>query len=181
MELLRSLIDECQFLLMQGGVVLWAILAVGVWLYTMLANTWSAVMPMQQQIQQGVRERPDSERREIVRDYAIFELETLAWVDRRIPVIGVMIGVCSLGGLLGTVSGMLETFQNMSSQASGDVMEKIAAGISEALITTQAGLLIALPAAFFFVLLQSKVKAVHQLLEKNLHGDLAEFYKGGQA
>ena len=181
MELLRSLLHECQFLLMQGGVVLWAILAVGVWLYTMLANTWSAVMPMQQQIQQGVRARAESEKREIVRDYAIFELETLAWVDRRIPVIGVMIGVCSLGGLLGTVSGMLETFENMSSQGKGDAMEKIASGISEALITTQVGLLIALPAAFIFVLLQSRVKAVHLSLEKSLHGDLAEFYRGEKA
>lgn len=176
MELLRNVLAECSLLLKQGGPVLWAIIAVAVWLYTTLAKTWSAVMPIEQEIKKGlVAEGED--RREIVRDYAIFELKKLAWVERRLPVIGVMVSVCSLGGLLGTVSGMLETFSNMATQGKGDVMERIASGISEAMITTQVGLLVAIPAALMFVLLRSRVQAVHQQLEKCMHSDLAQFYQ----
>ncbi|MFC5049452.1 MotA/TolQ/ExbB proton channel family protein [Rubritalea spongiae] len=169
---MHSILQECQTLLDQGGVVLWIILAVGVWLYTMLLATWRAAAPLCDLIREGVSGEDDS-KRFLMNEYTIFQLDKLAWVDRRIPVIGVMIGVCTLGGLLGTVSGMLATFENMASASQADPMQKIASGISEALVTTQAGLLVALPAAFMFALLKSRVSAVHALLEENLHADLA--------
>jgi ABC-type glycerol-3-phosphate transport system permease component len=176
MDLLYSIMRECKTLLDQGGVVLWIILGVGVWLYTVLFNTWSAAAPLRDLIKDGVVVENNSERF-LLNEYTIFQLDKLAWVDRRIPVIGVMIGVCTLGGLLGTVSGMLSTFENMASASQADPMQKIASGISEALVTTQAGLLIALPAAFMFALLRSRVNAVHALLEENLHSDLAESHR----
>jgi biopolymer transport protein ExbB len=52
-------------------------------------------------------------------------------------------------GLLGTVSGMIKAFQTMGSQGMGKP-ELLAANIGEALITTAAGLVIAIPAMFFF-------------------------------
>lgn len=175
MELWYSIVNECRSLLAQGGVVLWIILGVGVWLYSVLIATWHAASPMLEKIRSGVIDQALSEG-EVLNEYAIYHLEQLSWVDRRLPVIGVMIGACTLGGLLGTVSGMLKTFENMASSSQVDPLEKIASGISEALITTQAGLLIALPAAFLFVLLKSRVKALHEELEVHLHGELAALY-----
>ena len=175
MEFLTSILRECRTLLDQGGVVLWIILAVGVWLYSVLFSTWFAAAPLRDLIKDGVVVENGSERF-LLNEYSIFHLDKIAWVDRRIPVIGVMIGVCTLGGLLGTVSGMLSTFENMASASQVDPMQKIASGISEALVTTQAGLLIALPAAFMFALLRSRVKAVHELLEENMHANLATAY-----
>lgn len=52
-------------------------------------------------------------------------------------------------GLLGTVSGMIKAFQTMGSQGMGKP-ELLAANIGEALITTATGLIIAIPAMFFF-------------------------------
>lgn len=178
MEYVGEIFAECQSFLHQGGVVLWAILLVGVWLYSVLASTWRAVDSVRGGLEGG-SVSSSGDQRGIINDYAIFQLERLACVDRRLPVIGVMVGVCSLGGLLGTVLGMLTTFENMAHLTDADPMEKIASGISVALITTQAGLLIALPAAFLFALLQSRVKAIHALLDENLQSAIVGCYRGG--
>lgn len=179
MEVAHSIWHECQSLLSQGGPVLWIILIIAVVLYTTLVATWRVLRPLRREIQRGVGEVTNTEKRQVVRDYAIFELDSLAWVDRRMPVIGVMVGICTLAGLLGTVSGMLTTFSGLASQVAIDPIEKIAHGISEAMITTQAGLLVAIPAALFYALLQSQVKAVHGALQERLHGDLSELMMRG--
>ena len=62
-------------------------------------------------------------------------------------------------GLLGTVGGMLRTFDGLSMQDSYK-MDLVASGISEALVTTQAGLLVAIPALAFSHLLKRKKKGL---------------------
>lgn len=60
------------------------------------------------------------------------------------------VSTAPLLGLLGTVTGMLSTFHALGSGAGGQkTMELVAGGISEALITTETGLVIALPGLFF--------------------------------
>jgi biopolymer transport protein ExbB len=60
------------------------------------------------------------------------------------------VSTAPLLGLLGTVTGMLTTFQALSTGSGGDsTMEMVAGGISEALITTETGLVIALPGLLF--------------------------------
>jgi biopolymer transport protein ExbB len=60
------------------------------------------------------------------------------------------VSTAPLLGLLGTVTGMLTTFQALATGAGGEkTMELVAGGISEALITTETGLMIALPGLFF--------------------------------
>ncbi len=167
-------------LLEQGGLVLWCILLVGTWLYTILVSTWCELPPIEEAIRMGSKhvEEVCSEE-QLHREYHIFKLDRLAWVDRRMPVIGVMVGICTLGGLLGTVSGMLVTFTRMSSGTFVDPMEKIAEGISEAMITTQVGLLFALPAAFAYAILVVRVRKVHALAEQQLSLDLVQYHKEG--
>lgn len=65
--------------------------------------------------------------------------------DRRIAFLNVLIGTAPLMGLLGTVGGMLNTFGGLAN-ASGETIDLVAGGISEALITTMTGLVIAIPA-----------------------------------
>jgi biopolymer transport protein ExbB len=70
--------------------------------------------------------------------------------ERDLLVMKICVSCAPLVGLLGTVTGMLATFGALSSGSGGDkTMEMIAAGISEALITTETGLVIALPGLFF--------------------------------
>jgi biopolymer transport protein ExbB len=60
------------------------------------------------------------------------------------------VSTAPLLGLLGTVTGMLTTFSALATGSGGEkTMDLVAGGISEALITTETGLLIALPGLFF--------------------------------
>jgi biopolymer transport protein ExbB len=70
----------------------------------------------------------------------------LARLDRQRKFLYILIGVAPLMGLLGTVTGMLSTFRGLSTGSGTDTVDLIAGGISEALITTQTGLIIAIPA-----------------------------------
>jgi biopolymer transport protein ExbB len=61
-------------------------------------------------------------------------------------VLGAMIAAAPLLGLFGTVSGMVKTFETLSAKAGDKSMEGLARGISEVLVATESGLLVALPA-----------------------------------
>lgn len=70
----------------------------------------------------------------------------LPLADRRLHFLNILVGTAPLMGLLGTVAGMLTTFKGLSVSAGGDTIDFVAGGISEALITTETGLVIAIPA-----------------------------------
>jgi biopolymer transport protein ExbB len=70
--------------------------------------------------------------------------------ERDLRVMKVCVSAAPLVGLLGTVTGMLATFRAVGSGAGGDqTMDMVAGGISEALITTETGLVVGLPGLFF--------------------------------
>ena len=70
--------------------------------------------------------------------------------ERDLKVMKVCVSAAPLLGLLGTVTGMLGTFGALASGSGGEkTMQMVASGISEALITTETGLVIALPGLFF--------------------------------
>ncbi len=70
-------------------------------------------------------------------------------LDRFIETLGAVAGVSPLLGLLGTVIGMIDVFQEISSKRIGQY-EALAEGIYIALITTAAGLIIAIPSYLFY-------------------------------
>jgi biopolymer transport protein ExbB len=83
---------------------------------------------------------------------AFTELRALELVpfERDLRVMKVCISAAPLLGLLGTVTGMLATFGALATGSGGEkTMAMIAGGISEALITTETGLVVALPGLFF--------------------------------
>jgi biopolymer transport protein ExbB len=83
---------------------------------------------------------------------AFTELRAIELVpfERDLRVMKVCISAAPLLGLLGTVTGMLATFGALASGSGGEkTMAMIAGGISEALITTETGLVVALPGLFF--------------------------------
>ena len=77
--------------------------------------------------------------------------ETVVWlvssIDRYLAIIGVLAGIAPLMGLLGTVTGMIATFDSIAVFGTGNT-RAMAGGISEALITTQTGLLVAIPGIY---------------------------------
>lgn len=72
-------------------------------------------------------------------------------VNSRIVVLSVLVTIAPLMGLLGTVIGMLTTFRGLAT-ASGQAVDLVAEGIRVALITTQTGLMIAIPGYIFISL-----------------------------
>jgi biopolymer transport protein ExbB len=68
-------------------------------------------------------------------------------LDAHLALIGVLASVAPLLGLLGTVTGMIATFDTISVYGTGNA-KAMAGGISEALITTQTGLLVAIPGLY---------------------------------
>ncbi len=70
-------------------------------------------------------------------------------LDRNVGTLGTMAAIAPLIGLLGTVMGIMRAFGDMASSGSA-APSVVAAGVSEALITTAAGLVIAVPAVLLF-------------------------------
>ena len=98
---------------------------------------------------------------------AMFEklLIARAQLNRFIPFIGVAAACAPLLGLLGTVTGIITTFKLMTIFGSGDV-KVLSSGISEALITTEFGLYIAIPAVLCHSFLTRKAKGISDRLEQ---------------
>lgn len=82
---------------------------------------------------------------EVKRHFVEVANEYLPVINRRIRFLSVIITLGPLMGLLGTVSGMLSTFEGLY-RANGDKFQNVVHGISEALITTQTGLVVSIPA-----------------------------------
>lgn len=88
-------------------------------------------------------------------------------IRRDLRLMKVFVSAAPLLGLLGTVIGMLTTFGALASSGGGDETQgQIAAGISEALITTETGLIIALPGLFIHSLLSRQHEAYRAFLAK---------------
>jgi len=66
-------------------------------------------------------------------------------LDSRIKFGSILVSTAPLAGLLGTVTGMLATFAGLAISSGGNTIDLVAGGISEALITTQTGLVLAIP------------------------------------
>lgn len=85
-------------------------------------------------------------------------------LERWLMVIGITASVAPLLGLLGTVSGMIETFKMMTLFGSGDP-EVVSGGIAQALITTELGLVVAIPALVLNAILSKRAKNYYHELE----------------
>jgi biopolymer transport protein ExbB len=90
--------------------------------------------------------------------------EALA-LERHQYILSTVAYLCPLLGLFGTVSGMIKAFEVISHHTVVDP-PLLAAGISEALITTYAGLAVAIPAVVMDRYVQSRADALSQELEK---------------
>ena len=87
--------------------------------------------------------------------------------------------VAPLLGLLGTVTGMIATFQAITLFGTGDA-KLMAGGISQALVTTVLGLVTAMPLLFLHTLLNSKSRAMIQVLSEQAAGLMAHSLEKGR-
>jgi len=112
----------------------------------------------------------DIETLELKLDEAI--LRETAPIETGLSFIKVLYVVAPLLGLLGTVVGMIATFQMITLFGTGDP-RMMAGGISTALVTTVLGLVVAIPLTILHSFLQGKAKALIQTLEEQAAGIIA--------
>ncbi len=106
------------------------------------------------------------ETRELVEEI-LYEniLEARPKLGSWLPVIAITAATAPLLGLLGTVTGMINTFNLITVFGTGDA-KVLSSGISEALVTTEFGLIVAIPALIIHGVLSRKVKAILADMEK---------------
>jgi len=101
-------------------------------------------------------------------------------LTRNITLIQVISVVAPLTGLLGTVIGMIETFQAITLFGAGDP-KTMASGISKALMTTVLGLCVAIPTTLLHALVNARSKSVIHVIEEQSAGIIADHAeKSGQ-
>lgn len=86
-------------------------------------------------------------------------------IDKFIGTILVLAGIAPLLGLLGTVCGMINTFEVIAWFGTGNA-KAMASGISEALITTQAGLVVAVPGLVLGNFLQHRAESLKSRIHR---------------
>lgn len=175
----------------QGGLIGYIILAIGaitmifaIYKYTML---WITSRAVQEQL---VNEKPD-ESNPLGRVLAVGqqhmkeEIDRLELklaeaimgerpsIERGISFVKIVSVVAPLAGLLGTVTGMIITFQQITLFGTGDP-KIMAGGISQALVTTVLGLVVAIPTTLAHSFLQSSARSVVDVLEEQATGIVAE-------
>jgi biopolymer transport protein ExbB/TolQ len=123
-------------LLERGGWVMPVIIMLSVILYSRCFRLLFSLGRMRRQLRAAAG-RPQLHR---------LQVEVQESFRRQRAAIGPMIAAAPLLGLLGTVSGMEKTFESLSLAAGQKSMEGLAGGISEVLVATESGLMVALPA-----------------------------------
>lgn len=165
---------------------------IGVGIFGLLLCLWKALMlyttgaRMSKQLKTGDADKGNPLGRVIAiySDHTQTDVETLelkldeailresAPLETGLSFIKVLYVVAPLLGLLGTVVGMIATFQMITLFGTGDP-RMMAGGISTALVTTVLGLVVAIPMTIFHAFLQGKSKALIQILEEQAAGIIA--------
>jgi biopolymer transport protein ExbB len=99
-------------------------------------------------------------------------LRESAKLDRFLWAIKVVSAVAPLMGLLGTVTGMIRVFTTITLVGTGDP-KMMASGISEALVTTMLGLLVAIPLVLIHAFVSSRRKEIVEVLQEQSTGMIA--------
>ncbi|MBS3797611.1 MotA/TolQ/ExbB proton channel family protein [Pseudoalteromonas sp. BDTF-M6] len=100
-------------------------------------------------------------------------LREMPKITRNLTLIKIISVVAPLLGLLGTVTGMINTFQAITLFGTGDP-KLMAGGISQALVTTVLGLVVAIPTVFLYTLLNTRSKNLMLILQEQSAGLIAE-------
>jgi biopolymer transport protein ExbB len=174
METLTNNLFNIQLLLESGGLVLWAILIASTVMWTMIIEryffvyfihpthikralaTWQERSDRQSWYAQKIRQGMIAESSVSLKQY-LMSIRTL-------------IAALPMLGLLGTVDGMIQTFDVLTVFGTGNA-RGMAGGISVALITTMGGLLAALSGMYFSTQLEQRVRRAEDTLADVLRRD----------
>ncbi|MBD1583694.1 MotA/TolQ/ExbB proton channel family protein [Pseudoalteromonas sp. S16_S37] len=175
----------------QGGAVGYVILGVGVLALIIALERFISLMLMGAKINRQLKDstaRDDNPLGRVMKvkdqypDVAYDTLELklseailreMPKITRNLTLIKIISVVAPLLGLLGTVTGMINTFQAITLFGTGDP-KLMAGGISQALVTTVLGLVVAIPTVFLYTLLNTRSRNLLLILQEQSAGIIAE-------
>ncbi len=175
----------------QGGFIGYTIIALGVIAALVILERCIYLFVVSLRINKQMKEPNASEKNPLGRIFKAYEhnksvdVETLELklgeailkerspLERFLPLLKIIAVVAPLLGLLGTVTGMINTFQSITLFGTGDP-KLMAGGISQALVTTVLGLCVAIPTLFFHSVVNSRYKQILMILEEQSTGLVAE-------
>ena len=123
------------------------------------------------------RQFSEAEIKESIMNAANLEIPNL---ERFLPALGTVAHIAPLLGLLGTVTGNIKAFGVLGRFAGGGDPMALASGIAEALLTTAAGIVVAVPAIIFYNSLVSRVNHIIIRLENRVSELVLLLKSGGE-
>lgn len=158
----------------QGGGVLWAIVAASLYMWYLLIERywfhWKELPQVRERLRDeyysGVAELPP---RLAFRRVNALVADLRVETSRNLLPLQALVVILPLLGLLGTVSGMIKVFEVITIFGTGNT-RGMASGISEALVTTMAGLFTALSGLYFVSDLEGRVDEIG----RRFHAELTE-------
>ena len=174
----------------QGGTVGYVIIALGIFGFLVSIERWLFLSGASTKVRRQLKsETPDDSNAlgrilSVYHDNKEIDTETLELkldeailketpkFEKRQGTIKVLAAVAPLMGLLGTVVGMIETFQMITLFGTGDP-KLMAGGISQALMTTVLGLVVAIPLVLLYSMIAAKSRALVEILEEQSAGMIA--------
>jgi biopolymer transport protein ExbB len=123
------------------------------------------------------REAPRGELKEIIEETGQLEVPKL---EQKLTILSTIAFVTPVVGLLGTVTGLIEAFVNISQLGGYSTSDGIASGIYQSLLTTAAGLVVAIPSAVAYAYLSARVNAVMHDIERGGIEVLHMIYEKGR-
>ena len=180
----------------QGGLVGYIITAIGVfaillalWRFIVISGIAAKVNSQLKNPNEPKEDNPLGRVLKVGKDNAHLDAETLELklhevvvkerprIEAGLNLLKIIAMVAPLLGLLGTVTGMIVTFQQITIFGAGDP-KAMAGGISQALVTTVLGLTVAIPTVLLHTLVDGRAKRVTQVLEEQSAGIIAENAEG---
>lgn len=174
----------------QGGYVGYTIAIIGVLGLALVGMRWADLMMVGNKVNAQIKTATANRDNPLGRVMAVYDdnksvdVETLELkldeailkdapaVERGLPIIKVISVVAPLMGLLGTVTGMINTFQAITLYGTGDP-KIMAGGISQALVTTVLGLVVAIPMTLLYTLVAARARRIVHVLEEQAAGIVA--------
>jgi biopolymer transport protein ExbB len=155
----------------QGGNILWAILGVSMLMWTLIFERYwffyYQLPRLKAELLDAWRSRTRLSRMSEQRLRDSLVLLFFSRLFRGLTMVNILTQILPLLGLLGTVSGMIKVFEVINIFGAGNA-RGMAAGISEALITTMAGLIAALSGLFIAANLESRAQQAREKFSSQL-------------
>lgn len=152
--------DSIQQFLNTGGSILWIILWVSICLWCLIVERFLYFRQVYPQLltqwikHWETRVDKSTQRALFIREGIISEAKIS--MEKTVPIIKMLIALCPLLGLLGTVTGMIHVFDVMAVTGTGNA-RAMASGVSQATIPTMAGMVIAIAGLYFSKLIEDRV------------------------